>query len=145
MIPRLSHRFFLFFLLCFLCSMPAVAQRMHLYSPDEDLSSSLVNKIIQDSRGFIWIATENGLNQFDGTRFKKFYKARTKKGSLPANYVHTIYESPDSTLFVGCIFGLVAYNRENDTFSEIPLLYKGKRVAAHVTDMTELSTGHLLI
>lgn len=145
MIPRLSHCFFLFSLLCFLYSMPVVAQRMHLYSPDEDLSSSLVNKIIQDSRGFIWIATENGLNQFDGTRFKKFYKARTKKGSLPANYVHTIYESPDSTLFVGCIFGLVAYNRENDTFSEIPLLYKGKRVAAHITDMTELSTGHLLI
>ena len=145
MIMRFTLRCFLFTLLCILIPAPAFAQRMRIYSSDEDLSSSLVNKIMQDSRGFIWIATENGLNQFDGTRFKKFYKGRTNSRSLPDNYIHTVYESTDSTLFVGCINGLVVYNRGEDTFSEIPMLYRGERVTPHVTDMTELSTGHMLI
>jgi len=42
------------------------------YSTDEDLSNSLINKIYQDKYDYIWIATEDGLNKFDGMKFSVY-------------------------------------------------------------------------
>lgn len=132
----------------YLLAFPAsicVARQMSLFTSDGDLSSVLVNKIMQDSRGFLWVATENGLNQFDGIRFKTFYKEKDNPASLLSNYVHTIYELRDSTILVGCINGLMRYNPSSDTFTEYKMVYKGRKVKAHVSDMLELSSGELLI
>lgn len=119
------------------------SQKVQLYTSDGELSSGLINKIMQDSRGFLWVATENGLNQFDGTRFKVFYKEKDNPGSILGNYVHTVHELKDGTILVGCINGLMEYHPDSDTFSEIEMIYKGRKVKAHVFDMLELSTGEL--
>ena len=75
----------------------ARAQEPRLYTSDETLSSGLVNRIVQDSRGYIWIATENGLNRYDGTRFKIYYVDGEGDGkSLLSNYVRTVYETSDA-------------------------------------------------
>lgn len=49
----------------FFCTplVPGMAQTGRFYSMESGLSSSLVNKLLQDSRGFVWIATEYGLNR----------------------------------------------------------------------------------
>lgn len=124
-----------------LCS----AQRIKEYTSDESLSSALINKIIQDSHGFVWIATEHGLNLFDGTRFKVFHKERNNPSSLLENYVRTVYETRDGTLLVGCINGLMSYDRNSDTFHEIPMSRNSKRVSPHVVDILQLSTGEIWI
>lgn len=46
-----------------------LAQTSVIYTTGDHISSSLINNIYQDKRGFIWIATEYGLNKFDGNRF----------------------------------------------------------------------------
>lgn len=120
-------------------------QRIKQYTSDNSLSSSLVNKIIQDSHGFVWIATEHGLNLFDGTRFKVFHKERNNPSSLLENYVRTVYETREGTLLVGCINGLMVYDRNSDTFRQINMSRNGMTVSPHVVDILQLSTGEIWI
>lgn len=58
------------------------AQTGKFYSTDKELSNSLINAVYQDRKGFIWIATENGLNKFDGTRFSIYRHNATDSTSL---------------------------------------------------------------
>lgn len=64
---------FLFSIYYFLIGSTPVmkAQTGKFYSTDKELSNSLINAVYQDRKGFIWIATENGLNKFDGVIQKK--------------------------------------------------------------------------
>ena len=75
---------FLFSIYCFLIGSTPVmkAQTGKFYSTDKELSNSLINAVYQDRKGFIWIATENGLNKFDGTRFSIYRHNFTNYSSL---------------------------------------------------------------
>lgn len=128
-------------------AMAVGAQDVRLFSTDASngqLSSSLVNKIVQDSKGYIWIATENGLNLFDGTRFRTYYKGN-EGSSLLSSYVRTVHESSDGRIRVGCINGLMEYDPRTDSFSKIPMYVGGKEVMSHVYDICELSSGEIWI
>ena len=46
----------------------------HLKTTDSGLSYNCVHAIIQDARGFIWLGTSDGLNRYDGMRFRTFHK-----------------------------------------------------------------------
>ncbi len=82
----------------------------------------------QDSRGFIWVATEYGLNRFDGLNFSNYRHVPNDSVSLTSDYVRTLFEDSRQNLLIGCINGLMVYNRETDTFREIPMIRAGKRV-----------------
>ena len=60
------------FILCLLglcLSITSYGQEGKMFTVDKDLSSSMLNKIYQDRDGIIWIATEDGLNRYDGAKF----------------------------------------------------------------------------
>ena len=61
------HRLLLLFV-GILVSVLGFGQAGH-FIPSERFSSGLINDICQDKYGYIWIATENGLNKYDGYRF----------------------------------------------------------------------------
>lgn len=122
---------------------PAAAQMGKFYSTDTNLSSSLINQLFQDSRGFVWIATENGLNRFDGLHFVTYWHAANDSTSLKDNYVHTIFEDSRHRLLVGCIAGLQRYDRAADCFFDIPIYRNGKRVHPHVTQILERNDGEI--
>jgi len=66
-----------------------------IYGFEDGLSHRNTFGITQDSTGFIWIATINGLNQFDGEKFDS-YSSTSGDIRLPQNYLTSIaYESPD--------------------------------------------------
>ncbi len=67
---------------------------------DEGLSQSAVNQIVQDSTGFMWFATENGLDRFDGYEFLHFRRDRTEPKSLPNDFVTDLEISPAGDLWV---------------------------------------------
>ena len=58
----------LMFIFC-LTAQNMMAQRGKLFNSDNQLSSNLATQVFQDSNGFIWIATRNGLNIYDGYNF----------------------------------------------------------------------------
>ena len=57
------------------------------FLPSERFSSGFINDICQDSYGFIWIATENGLNKFDGYRFTTYLHHPDDSTSVNSNIV----------------------------------------------------------
>lgn len=86
---------------------------------EKGLSNNYVVSIAQDKEGFLWFATEEGLNKFDGTRFITYYKNETKDGyGITGNELNCLLDDPeDSILWIGTQrTGLNAYDYVNDTF-----------------------------
>ncbi len=65
---------FCFFGLSFEFFAQSYITSIHTYGVADGMSSRNVNCFLQDSKGFLWIGTNNGLNRFDGTRFKTYTK-----------------------------------------------------------------------
>jgi methyl-accepting chemotaxis protein/ligand-binding sensor domain-containing protein len=85
-------------------------------TPDDGLSSSRVQSIVQDSRGFMWFGTTKGLNRYDGYGFAIYRHRAGDSTSLAGNDALTIYEDLQKTLWVGTPAGLSRYDRERDAF-----------------------------
>jgi ligand-binding sensor domain-containing protein/serine phosphatase RsbU (regulator of sigma subunit) len=87
-------------------------------SIEEGLSQSIVHDIVQDSKGFLWFATEDGLNMYDGYTFKVFRHDPQISNSLSYNEVRTIYEDSSGVLWIGCFYGgLNRYDPRTERFT----------------------------
>lgn len=85
---------------------------------DDGLSHNVSRKIIQDKQGFIWIATQSGLNRFDGYTFKPYLHNRQDPRSLSDDDIRTVVQSRNGTLLVGTAKGgLNIYQPDCDCFS----------------------------
>jgi signal transduction histidine kinase/ligand-binding sensor domain-containing protein/CheY-like chemotaxis protein/AraC-like DNA-binding protein len=115
------------------------------FSSDLDLSNSMITKIAQDGDGFIWIATEDGLNRFDGLNFRIYRHVPNSGFSLTSNFVRTLHVDRRGRLWVGCINGLLLYNHEKDHFQEIYMYRDTMRLRPHVTSIIETNHGNMLI
>ncbi|MDR0977155.1 MAG: response regulator [Prevotellaceae bacterium] len=135
----------LYLSLLLLIPLPLAAQTGKYYSTDNGLSSSLINHIYQDRQGFIWIASEYGIERFDGLRFTGYKHHDGDSTSLRNNYVRVFYEDNLQNLLVGCIDGLMRYDEDGDNFLDIPMFRAGKRVYPHVTAITRLHDGILCV
>lgn len=123
----------------------ASAQTGKFYSTDKELSNSLINKVYQDQKGFVWVATENGLNKFDGTRFSIYRHNAADTTSLKNNYVRTLFEDSQGHFWIGCINGLQLYDRATDSFREIRIHRHDGRQNPHITCITERRNGDIWI
>ncbi|MGB3799574.1 MAG: two-component regulator propeller domain-containing protein, partial [Lewinella sp.] len=80
------------------------------------LSENASRDIVQDKRGFLWIATIDGLNRYDGYRFHTYrYRADDATG-ITDNYVSKLYEDREGSLWVGTYHGLNRYVPGCDCF-----------------------------
>ena len=88
----------------------------HLQTVD-GLSQSNVFSILQDSRGFMWFGTRDGLNKYDGYKFTVYRNDPENKNSLSNNYVPDLLESANGDLWIATWGGgLNRFNREKGTF-----------------------------
>jgi diguanylate cyclase (GGDEF)-like protein/PAS domain S-box-containing protein len=85
-------------------------------STSEGLSSSNVFDITQDHQGFLWFATEDGLNRFDGSNIVIYRHSTDNKHSIADNVIRKIFIDSENTLWVGTENGLSRYNIELDNF-----------------------------
>lgn len=84
---------------------------------DQGLSQGMVNFILQDKYGFMWFATKDGLNRFDGYQFVVFRHKPGDSTSLGDNYVTTLFEDSRGLLWVGTSGqGLDLFERTTGTF-----------------------------
>lgn len=121
------------------------AQIGTFYSTDKELSNSLINAIFQDKRNYIWIATEDGLNKFDGMRFTVYKNKQGDKSTIKNNYVRALYEDSNGKFWVGCVNGLNLYNRAEDSFTEVELFNKNQKIQPHITSIIESKSGEIWI
>ena len=96
-------------------------QKPQLLDSRHGLSNTKVNDIVQDKEGYIWIATDNGLNKYDGYKFVVYKKEDKKKGSLINNYITSLYYDSQNRLWVGTMNGLQYYDRDYDCFTTVTL------------------------
>ncbi|RDV17188.1 hybrid sensor histidine kinase/response regulator [Pontibacter diazotrophicus] len=122
------------------------AQSGKMFSVDLELSNSLIHQVYQDSRGIIWIATEDGLNRYDGSKFTIYKHEQQDPRSILNNYVSLLFEDRKGHLLVGYYNGLQLYDQATDSFKQIPILWEGKgKFDAHVLSITERKNGEVLI
>ena len=101
MLKHLYLSFILFFI-------PIVmnAQSVRLFSTDKELSNSLVTDVFQDQKGYMWIATEDGLNRFDGSKMSNYRHIKGDSKSLSSSFVKVITQTSNGYLLIGCNNGL---------------------------------------
>ena len=86
------------------------------YQVEDGLSHNTVWCAIQDSYGFIWLGTSDGLNRYDGRGNKVYRNVLNDKFSLENNFVEALIEE-DQNIWVGTNSGLYIYDRATDRFS----------------------------
>nr|WP_315158833.1 two-component regulator propeller domain-containing protein [uncultured Flavobacterium sp.] len=88
------------------------------YKVEDGLSNNTVLASIQDSDGFLWFGTKDGLNRFDGYRFKTFRSGTNPKKSLGINYIQSLHEFKNY-IWVGTDKGLYSYDKKLEKFTFI--------------------------
>ena len=74
----------------------------------EGLPSSRVNGLAQDRRGYLWIATDDGLVRYDGAGFRTWRAEPGVIGGMPGNNVQTLFVDRDDTVWMGFDDGQIA-------------------------------------
>ena len=82
----------------------------------DGLTSSQVNCILKDARGYMWFGTSAGLYRYDGYVFKDFQCDSQDGSSLPDSYINSIQEALDGNLWIGTATGYCVYNPQTETF-----------------------------
>jgi len=82
----------------------------------DGLSNNSVTTIFQDSDGYMWFGTYDGLNRYDGYNFKVFRNRINDKKSLPFNTIYNIEGDLQKNLWIGGSNGLCIYNKTNAVF-----------------------------
>ena len=95
------HRVLVIWLLVATCGHAAEPRFRH-YTVADGLPSPAVVEVVQDTSGYIWSATGDGLARFDGREFRVFRNAPDDAASLPCNDVQTVLATRDGRIYVGC-------------------------------------------
>ena len=103
---------------------------------EKGLSVNSVNCILQDTKGFMWFGTWDGLNKFDGYKFT-VYKANEfeNNNDLCNQTVHALFEDKDSNIWIGTEGGLNKFQRKTQTFTQFK---------HHIIDKTSISNDTIL-
>ncbi|MBA6257839.1 MULTISPECIES: hybrid sensor histidine kinase/response regulator [unclassified Colwellia] len=75
--------------------------RFQKYSLKQGLSQQAVFSILQDRQGFMWFATQEGLNRFDGYQFRVFSHEANDSNSLSHDAIYTMFEDHNGLLWLG--------------------------------------------
>ena len=112
---------FLIFLLVFSLGVSAQQKsiKFDTYTIEDGLSQSQVTSIRQDNNGFIWIATQDGLNRFDGYSFKILKNDPNNENSLPNNYVHFLLPDAQGSLWFGTNRGIGKLNPQTGNITKV--------------------------
>lgn len=90
------------------------------YSEQQGLSHNTVLNLTMDNRGFLWIATLDGLNRFDGLQIKTFRTDLADSNTVSDNFIHGIHQLKNGKLLVSTRDGgLNIYDPSFDSFSRI--------------------------
>lgn len=115
---RLFYSSFFFLLLKYggLAQSPTFAVARHLTTA-QGLSQGQVNCLLKDNEGFIWLGTQDGLNRFDGYRFRHFFHESDDSTTLSNNFIWRIIEDSRHDLWIGTFGGgLCRYDKVTETF-----------------------------
>ena len=119
---------------------PAMGQTGH-FIPSDFFSSGLISSICQDKYGSIWIATDYGLNRYDGYRFQTFLHRDDDPWSLCDNTAVSLLCDKKGRLWVGTAHGLDCFDDAAEGFRHYP--FPGG-LRPRVSTVSELADGRIV-
>lgn len=112
----------------------------------DGLSQSSPNCIIQDSRGILWIGTEDGLNKYDGYSFIVYKPEQGNEKSISNTRIKCLLEDSNGNIWVGTNgSGFDVYNRDYDNFTRYGLPDSNFVQSSVVTSLDKTQNGEVLI
>ena len=120
------------------------AQMGKLFDADKQLSSSYTTQIYLDQDGFIWIATRNGLNRYDGYQTRIFKKERRAELGMASNYVNCMMQDRTGRFYIGMYGAFQSYDGER--FQDIKTYdLSGRHLPCYITCLLERKNGDILV
>lgn len=120
-----TFRFLLVYLFLLFAGASFASGRSNFYfrslGVEDGLSQNMIYAILQDRQGFMWFATQDGLNRYDGNSFKVYRKNLLAEGSLKSDAVFSLAEDADGLLWIGTDNGVYLYNPLFDRFGSLTL------------------------
>lgn len=113
---------------------------------EDGLSQSTVETIFQDSQGYMWIGTNDGLDKYNGYSFKKYTNDIYDKNTISSNYIVDIVEDKEGYIWVSTINGLNKINPKNDEIvNYVSDSTKGNLSNDRICEILVTSTGNILV
>jgi ligand-binding sensor domain-containing protein/two-component sensor histidine kinase len=109
----------------------------------DGLSNNAIHCITQDSSSFIWIGTDDGLNRFDGKRFKIYRHDPLNNNSLPHSDIRLMTVEKTGLLWVSTAKGLCLFNPYTDSFTNFSHI-RGRPFIDHMNNLWVGSDSGLL-
>jgi len=106
-------------IIALLLTLPMVVVAEYLFKTldaRDGLTSSQINCIMKDSRGYVWFGTPAGLYRFDGYVFKNFQSDSQDGSSLPNSYINSVQETLDGNLLIETASGYCVYHPQSESF-----------------------------
>lgn len=114
-----------------------VAQQQHIQfkrlTINDGLSLSSVCCIFQDSKGFMWFGTEDGLNRYDGQNFTIYRSDNTNTNSISYKWIEQIFEDSEGKLWFASQGGLTHFDMERERFTQYSTLSSASRKISNDT------------
>ena len=119
------------------------AQTGKLFDADKQLSSSFTSQVYLDHDGFIWVATRNGLNKYDGYKFHILKKEQEIENGMASNYVNCITQDKDGLFYMGMYGAFQTY--DGNQFHDIEVKdLDGNIVPCYMTCFLLRKNGEIL-
>jgi ligand-binding sensor domain-containing protein/signal transduction histidine kinase len=126
-ISKYNHLVISVVLLCFSLSVRGQLPQFHHYAVEDGVSQSAIICIFQDSEGFIWIGTQNGLNKYDGYKFENFYNDPGDANTISNSWIFDITEDQIGDIWIGTKGGLNRFDKKTGRFSLIDIPSENNR------------------
>ena len=115
-----------------------------LFDADKQMSSSFTTQIYLDKDGFIWIATRNGLNRYDGYQFRIYKKESRQDLGMASNYVNCMTQDHNGRFYIGMYGALQIFDGQR--FRSVTTYDLDKKsIPCYVTCLLERQNREMLI
>ncbi len=149
----LRKRVFVFFIYFFIIvdafsqsKIDSVNLHIESFGIKDGLSQGMVRGVIQDKEGFLWFATKDGLNKYDGYQITVYRYNPKDPHTLPDNYVTQIVEDDKANFWVGTSTkGLCLFDKKQEKFYPIKSIESKNLLQNNDIDYMQYQNGHLLI
>ena len=145
---RITGYYLILVTACALACTSAYALQLRRLTMENGLSNNEVYTIIQDSRGYMWFATGDGVNRYDGYDFKIFRHDPNNQNSLSGNFVRAFHEDAKGRLWIGTFAnGLDLYDPKSGIFRHYRHINGDPEslISDNIWSLNSLPDGRLLI
>lgn len=110
-------------LLPLVACLPVAAQPFNPYynfkhlNVENGLANNIVYHFLQDTRGYMWLGTRNGITLYDGIRTINFMHDESNQKSLADNFITRILEDDDHSIWIGNNAGIDLFNPADNSFT----------------------------